>query len=522
MGLVYYAANAGSDSNNGTSPATPFATLGKCQSVAAQGDVLNVNRGDTFAEVLAFTVGVTIQPYGSGAAPKIAPPVHTLSSTIGDALTFTNCGGITITGMDIAGSTTTYAGAGPRIIRFNFSDGLQYNNFSITNCTIHDGLSGIVFVNSAGGTTIIGNAITYTGNTVFNITLRGGFETAGSSGSVYYWSNLNVSNNSVTFVTGNTVSIPDGIYLQGCNGGIVNNNLVHDIGANWTRGATGGPVGIGMLDCTGITGTGNVIYRVFTDHSNPLDGIGLDFDTDCTNCNFSGNYIHDIDGPGIAASSNLNGNVAEYNVVDNAGNYVVTNGSAIYFTGTGTFKLYGNTLVHTAASPLVGFGANAAFLSGKTILNNALVAPSGVYTVYLPGSITGLVMDGNCHSSGGAFKAFYNATTYTNFATYKAATSLETNGVGGVACNFVGSSPIPALTPATIDLAYVFSPVAGSPLLNAGASLSGHGITPGADFLGTPWTQNTIGAFYEPWATTGPVPVGFAGGFARTFDGGRS
>ena len=129
------------------------------------------------------------------------------------------------------------------------------------------------------------------------------------------------------------------------------------------------------------------------------------------------------------------------------------------------------------------------------------VAPSGNSTVAIGDGvgIVGLEMDGNYHQSGeGQFLASNGGTSYTSLAAWQSATGLETHGVAAGSLRFVQPQPPPALLPTTLAGATGYSPVAGSPLFNAGVNLSSFGITPWPDFLGNPWTQNTIGAIYLP------------------------
>lgn len=65
MATTYYVANAGLDTNNGTSTATPFQTGLKAVSVAVAGDTILFKKGDTFTAGLTLSAGVTIDQYGA-------------------------------------------------------------------------------------------------------------------------------------------------------------------------------------------------------------------------------------------------------------------------------------------------------------------------------------------------------------------------------------------------------------------------------------------------------------------------
>ncbi len=68
----YYVDPAGSDSNNGTSTATPFATCSKAQSVVTTGQSVGMKAGGVWRELCSVTAdNVTIGMYGYGAMPVI-------------------------------------------------------------------------------------------------------------------------------------------------------------------------------------------------------------------------------------------------------------------------------------------------------------------------------------------------------------------------------------------------------------------------------------------------------------------
>ncbi|MCB8925764.1 MAG: hypothetical protein H6652_09085 [Ardenticatenaceae bacterium] len=77
-GTTYYVANNGSDSNNGTSPSTPWQTIAKVNAQALNpGDGVLFKRGDVWREMLVITSSgttnapITFAAYGSGKAPAI-------------------------------------------------------------------------------------------------------------------------------------------------------------------------------------------------------------------------------------------------------------------------------------------------------------------------------------------------------------------------------------------------------------------------------------------------------------------
>ena len=69
---VYYVSNSGSDSNNGTSPSTPWKTLDKVSSANLEyGSYVCFERGGVFRGKLTAKAGVTYTAYGTGEKPKL-------------------------------------------------------------------------------------------------------------------------------------------------------------------------------------------------------------------------------------------------------------------------------------------------------------------------------------------------------------------------------------------------------------------------------------------------------------------
>ena len=71
-GKIYYVSNDGDDSNNGLSPAAPFKTLNKINSLNLQrGDAVLFRRGDLWRGHIVVRDGTIFSAYGSGPKPKL-------------------------------------------------------------------------------------------------------------------------------------------------------------------------------------------------------------------------------------------------------------------------------------------------------------------------------------------------------------------------------------------------------------------------------------------------------------------
>jgi hypothetical protein len=506
---TYYVANAGSNSNNGTSSSTPFQTLAHAESVASQGDTINLNGGDTFSENVSFTVGVTLQSYGTGQG--------TIAGGTSPAVTFGSVGNWTINNLALTNSyVTDPGGTPPGVVQWEPTGSATFSNVAITNCTISGGLQGIRIV--AGSTTTLLQGLTISGNTITNCILTGLI--AGASGATagtnYCTSNMLVTNNTFSNLPGDTSrGGGDGIVLQFVNvlagPSVISSNTFHDLGAGCGASEGGGGTAIQLEGCTGVAiGPSNVFYNCFCTDVSADGGEAIDIDHACNSCSAFYNYGYDIDGAFLAGYSGtgFSGNVFYGNIGVNvarvdSGGIRLDLGSPD--TGSGGYTFYNNTIICNNANPAVFVISGCQ--ASKTLLNNAFITPAGVPTVQLANStLTGLVMDGNYHQSGPGLFLVNDGTAYTTLAAWKTASSLEPSGIAAGSCYFPQSQPPAVLTPTTLNGAWAYSPVAGSPLTNAGANLSGtYAITPPVDFLGNAWSQNSIGAIYSVSAPNGYV-----------------
>src|SRR6185312_680907 len=191
MPTTYYVASAGSNSNNGTSTGTPFATIAKAQSVAVAGDTVNLNGGDTFTENVTFTAGVTLQSYGTGQA--------IWAGGTSSALIIQNCDGWTVNNIKLTRTdangeqgASTYTG----VVHLINTSGTRYSSVSsITGCDISGGPSGITAVcnsTDSGGW----NNLSITFNTVHDCGECGIFlHESGNNGNHTHFSNQTISHN---------------------------------------------------------------------------------------------------------------------------------------------------------------------------------------------------------------------------------------------------------------------------------------------------------------------------------------
>ena len=142
-GTTYYVAAAptGNDSNNGTSQATPFATVAKGLSMAGANRSILFRRGDTWTGVSPQTVSASgpgiIGAYGTGARPIWVSTASNNSNTPSNSISL---GGADWRAMDIEVRGTAWA-----CIQANGTNGL------FLRCFVNS--SGGVFCGAGGGNT---------------------------------------------------------------------------------------------------------------------------------------------------------------------------------------------------------------------------------------------------------------------------------------------------------------------------------------------------------------------------------
>jgi hypothetical protein len=423
-GTQYYVSTAGSDSNNGTSPTTPWVSIAKVNSPGLNfqgGDCINFRGGDVFSGNLTIDPGTNASG-NSASNPIVVQSLNfaggtsdnaTISSSVGGGLTSAN-GGIgfaavvinqmnglifqhltvrngagsgapTVQGIAVTGSgsnvTVTHNDVGG--FAYAPADNANccaadirteggYDNITISYNTIH-GLSGPtsqdgvgIMINGASGLT------TVYGNTITNI---GGSPSSGAQGWTgngiavqhAYTGPVNILNNSVSYSGGNTT---------GCGG--PSNILVYDASGAGTvaynevsnAGPAGGSVPDGACDWDGIDFDGGVSgYTMEYNYTHGNWGAGLDT---CMGCGYP------TWGP----------NTIRFNVSVDDGRAPEGGSIGTWNKGASPAVLYfyNNTVIQNEPTGNGGtagqhagflFGANSGPTSGTVIANNLFAIASG-------------------------------------------------------------------------------------------------------------------------------------------------
>src|ERR1700744_6313833 len=274
------AAHGGSDSNAGTI-GSPFLTLTHGQTVAVDGDVFNLNGGDTFAPASQFTANVSLQSYGTGQAIlTVAGGANTLSYLNPDNVTVEN---IAVNNGD---TTNTFCP-----IFFEWNDQGVHSGITTNLCTITGGILGVrhkvdTVTGFVHGGRVTNNTISGCSDQAVNVTAP---VTTRST-----YSDWQINGNPIFNINGFTQANSSGvgIVLNGACGLVDKNyiayNHIFNIGSTAvdTSGA-GGPAGFFAFFSDSVIGHHNVVHDVFcaagSTRSNK-DGLGLDIDEANTNC----------------------------------------------------------------------------------------------------------------------------------------------------------------------------------------------------------------------------------------------
>lgn len=390
----YYVSSNGSDSNNGTSPSTPWQTIAKVNAGTYHGgDTISFLKGDT--QTLTTTALVLCGPNatlltGGGnpsAAGKCRQNVYPGGS--GAPLTITTFGGGTCD--PIAGTTSgcvTFQLSGSSTL----TRAIQLNNLSdvvLENFVVIGGTTAVLGVLSGNGIEIVRttqgginlpvDGITVQNNLVMDFadeiyafqyagsaqrmscTIQNNFVTGTSATTTIdlgIWvrfanNSCNVIGNLVTNIGGHTNSPGNGILIADSAANNVSEfNVVHHVGANSTT--CGGPVGNWAFNSTGVTIQFNEGYLVGpTRYTVGCDWVNFDFDGGVSNSFMQYNYSHQSFGPGILLYNATVGghawtnNVIRYNISEGDGSGNI--GGSITYTGenvsnSSVVYVYNNTI----------------------------------------------------------------------------------------------------------------------------------------------------------------------------------
>jgi hypothetical protein len=493
-------ATLGSDSNSGTSPGTAWRTLARADRARfIGGDQLLLRGGETFAGALRFTrhrvtstsarAPLTIASYGTGTA--------TILAGTGDGIRATSVAGFHITGLRLAGESTSCKPHTYGILFYAArSTGTLAAGISVDHVEVHGFCDGI-----AVGTGDDNSRFEHVHLTELSShdNLDAGVFTFDPARSHH-----DVRDVFVSGVQAYDNAGIGGIALFGVEGGAIEHSVAHDNG----RAGSGG-VGIWAFDADHITIQFSESYDNRTVEG---DGDGFDLDGGVSNSVMQYDYSHGNEGIGFlvcgcVAEYAMHDNVVRYNVSQNDG----TNGqpSGFYLLGGEPLEhveVFNNTFYSSAGAGPLALVEAGEHPYAEVHLRNNLLAESGakpLLEVAEPAAASGLAVQGNdWWAASGAFDVQWGTSTFKSLAELRAGTGAETlagTPVGASAapevCALGGGGTIYPLAPGELR-AYELKP--GSPLIGAGLDL--------AALFGTEVGHNDFGG--DPPSRSGAFDIG--------------
>lgn len=526
---TYYVSAAGSDTNDGKSTATPWATVSKVNSASLNpGDSVLFRGGDTFTgEVYIGSGGlasgtaanpVTFGSYGTGRA--------TITNSTGHGFNVYNAAGLVIKDLLLAGTGTSFTNK-YGISLYKDSAG-RADYVQISNVESYGWQYGISVGGSAGG---IGfSNVTATG-CVFRNNRENGFVSYGPStfAGTYSHSNITLTNCSAYDNEGNstvTNHTGSGVILGSVDGGLIDQCVAYSNGS-LNASTVGGPVGLWAYNANAVVISRSLSYD---NHSGTnLDGGGFDLDMNVSNSRIEYCLAYNNDGAGIllfgdTGNTNHTGNVVRYNLLwgngRSAGNY----GDITLYGNVRSSTVYGNTAVSVTngtvqPSPI---WITAGTPSGNTVRNNIFQVRSTASVVKTTTALasTAVLFQGNAYHSTGTLGFTWGGSTYATLAAWRAAAANQET-VSGSASGFVGDPLLvnPGISPTVTDPT-VLTGASGlalqtaSPVARAGLDLvTVFGTSIGTrDYFGAPLTAPySVGAAEQDTAAAVPVGVSLSG-----------
>jgi hypothetical protein len=534
---TFYVSPTGNDTNNGTSPSTPWQTIAFVNAQTySLGNQILFEGGQTFSGNLSFIPA----NYDSGNPPTAGSPLIIDSYSTGQAtlapIAMQDIGDWTIQNLIITGSNTTgengiyalFSGFAPTL------GDIIVSGLTITNC----GESGILFKAPSDG--VLVSTVLISNNTISNctaaplpsFTANNGIYFTGALNSTQDFSGVTITGcnvNNCPGVAGGTSGYfsGGGILLVQCEDSVVENCLIHDCGLLCDNPS--GPSGIQYGWCNNSVVKFCEVYNQKTANS---DGAGIDLDGGCIGCTIEYCYVHDNQGEGLSlfafgsgTADNTNCTV-RYNLAENngyggnkyAGIWVWATAGNVVTGG----QIYNNT-IYADLQPCLQAAINTSISVFNNIFyttSNAGAISGSCLDIVAPGGGTTQVIDGNCYYAPNSSSPWsWNGTNYGTLAAYQAASSQDAHAIATNPAlqNAGGGGTIGGYAPPAPTAYHLLS---GSPAIGTGLNINSlYSINPGTqDYYGNAIPNGGSGSGFNMGAF-GSFPSGEDGGGIFLFGG---
>ena len=414
-GAYYLDSAAGSDSNDGMSPATAWKTLTKINGVTFQpGNKLCLKAGGSWTGQLApkgsgtSAAPIVIDQYGSGARPLLAA-----GSSDSDTVYLLNQQYWEINDLEVTNKKSSVGDT--RGISINGQNGGTLNHLYIRNCFVHDVTGEVLWIggdtadNAPGITFQAGwDASKRTGGIVFDVQAGtgtavktkfndvlvennvvqdcsfGGIIFKQLDGSVHWGTRGSATS---TTWTPHTNVVVRGNYLSqlntsyGCNTIYMTNVQGGLIEQNVTNGA--GTSAIELYYTDSITVQHNETFGTKV-KAGGADSNGMDTDKATTKTVIQYNYFHD-NGDGILLCQfSFGDSVVRYNILQNNSRYQIY----LHSDAAASSAIYNNTVYNNKTNSGVAYGYGTSLDATYALENNIFYAASGNGVLTTSGTIT--------------------------------------------------------------------------------------------------------------------------------------
>ena len=521
----YYFSTSGLDTNDGTSPSTPWLSISKINTMVINpGDKIHFKAGDTFEGNILLdakdandpTTPILFTSYGTGRAT-----IHTSGTSV-NGFKALNTQGITITNLNFKGDGNDFVVETNSGILFEstLTSSAKLTSFEVRNVEVSKFANTGIYFHQHGTNNASGFRNIRIDSALVHDVKEAGIMVYCQENTFTQksWQCYNVSiKNSETYnVPGyeDTQHRGSGILISQTDSCIIERCIAHHTGM--LNSNKGGPGGIWVWSAN------NAIIQFCESHHNSSgtggDGLGFDLDGGCTNCVVQYCYSHDNDGAGYllgqyGSARPWANNIVRYNISENDSR---TNNSPItVFKGDNcTFngvKIYNNT-VYVDRSSKHDESTEAVFqitnwvtgIYNVEVYNNIFQSGGNLTTVDIPSGYSAKFMS-NLYFSFMAANIFnYRGETYTGLKSWSDATNNEKlNNVivgkeGNPKLKNPGNSIL--LFPKTNKELDAYQLAVGSPAIGSGLNLDSlfHINIGTHDYYGTiiaPKSSHNIGAF---------------------------
>ncbi|QMU71568.1 discoidin domain-containing protein [Streptacidiphilus sp. P02-A3a] len=538
-GTTYYVdATAGSDSNSGTSPSSPWQSLAKVDAAAFQpGDTVAFQGGETWTGGLTITSSgtaaapITVTSYGTGQA------VIAGQDTVQAAVTLSNVHDVHVTDLAVTNglnqsvsTSATYRG-----IYVVAQDTGNMPGIVISGDYVHGidgpggsdiGQGGIVVGVTGDTTPTWFSNLQITGNTVANVNAYGistfttwcgdcdiysaetGIPTSEVSATRQAFSNMLIADNYVDNVTGG------GITPEYADNSVVQNNTVDKAASNRLVTTGGGNVGIWWQGTNNILVQYNSVLDTAVNDLNPdpTDDMAYDADMGTTGSTVQYNYSDNNSGGFFMCLISATDITLRYNVSQNDHFRPFS-----IWSGCSDFRGYNNTVWSTTATVARNNGSGGttqqgieAFVRDTAPYNNVLF--DNVF--YNPANASYDCVSSSCNGPDSSMD--YSHNLYWDGTA--ASTVVPANDPDPIVADprlaDPGNAAVPtgALTTAQLQQTLAgYASAASSPVRNAGVSTS---TAPPTDLFGTPVPAGAVdlGAAQHAVTATASTTLGTSGG----------